>query len=1123
MMKKILLCTLSILSLLLVACNNGDKGLLDNASNLDHYAKSLVVTPKSVTIPVGFSQQMHADAVLENAQAIDVTADAAISWRSSNTDVATVDRAGLVLGQSQGTAIITAIGTNADGSQVEDSANITVNAAVATALQVTPKNTMLAAGLTQDFKAEALLSDGRVIDVTKNANLTWQSSEPSIASVDNDADSKGMVTALTQGAVTISASATLGGVSLVDTAELEVTAAKVERLEISPQSASIPAGFIQAFTANAVLSDGTVHDVTTNVQWSSDNTTVAQLSEDASGAGVVNGLSQGIANITATLNVDGAVFSDAAVLTVTNAVLESLYITPRSAVIPVGFSYDFSAIAQFSDGTSLNVTRLPALSWTTEDTSVATVNNSLNKGQVQAESVGRTRVTAALSIKGREYLSASASLTVTNAVMTSLHVTPVGQTLPIGLVKPFTATAYFSDDSALDVTHAPFLSWYVDQPAVATISSSGADKGNAKGLSQGETKITATSLTPQGEPMTGSAMLKVTNAAVMYLQVTPAVDTIPVGLSKAFTATAIMSDGTSLEVTDDPSIHWTSDDSDIASISSGLSAGNGVAEGKSFGKVGITATAQVDKQLYSVKARLDVTNAIPLSLDVAPDEVSLPAGVLGVLTATLTLSDDSKVDVTDKVHWQTGDKDIVGVNSSGVITAHVQGSTSVSAMLLINGDWYQDSSTVNVTAAVLEQVNISPESAEVPVGLTQAYRAQAIYSDGSIVDITHLPNTSWISRDPAIATISSSGLNKGVATGASEGGPVTILVNNRELGARATATLTVSTAVLTAIEVTPTSVDVKEGATEALTAKGIYSDGSEQDITDVVGWSGQDTEIATVVSGDVTGVSMGDTSVVASLNGIDSNTVSIHVSPALVSITVTPANVTIWEGETQQLTALGTFSDGSKTDITAQVLWLVTDPMVAVISQGELGGVVSAGILANATTKAKAELAGIQSEHVDIAVCSSLAGPCIDVFDNTVGDGSGKLFTSSPSVKYLDYIGGSDYSDIYSAPGSEDMSPAGDFYLFEWAQANSLCTTFNNIALSGRTNWRLATKDELASGLYGAHGNMFHARGWPASHFFWSSTKHSGSAYYDNIDLTNGEVHFSSSTTDIYASCVSAP
>ncbi|CDT83566.1 hypothetical protein VCR12J2_1080005 [Vibrio coralliirubri] len=155
------------------------------------------------------------------------------------------------------------------------------------------------------------------------------------------------------------------------------------------------------------------------------------------------------------------------------------------------------------------------------------------------------------------------------------------------------------------------------------------------------------------------------------------------------------------------------------------------------------------------------------------------------------------------------------------------------------------------------------------------------------------------------------------------------------------------------------------------------------------------------------------------------------------------------------------------------------------------------------------------SDTVDVHVCSNLAGLCIDIFDT----GSGKLFTSSPSVAYLDSIGGSAANGTYTEDGT--YGPAGDFYIFEWANANALCPTYNTLSLGGRTNWRLATRDELKTELYGVYANMFTARGWPTNDTYWSATP-DGSNYY-SVYLVNGNALSTLPSRTTYASCVSNP
>ncbi|WP_155516433.1 adhesion domain-containing protein, partial [Vibrio fluvialis] len=87
--------------------------------------------------------------------------------------------------------------------------------------------------------------------------------------------------------------------------------------------------------------------------------------------------------------------------------------------------------------------------------------------------------------------------------------------------------------------------------------------------------------------------------------------------------------------------------------------------------------------------------------------------------------------------------------------------------------------------------------------------------------------------------------------------------------------------------------------------------------------------------------------------------------------------------------------------------------------------------------------------------------------------------------------------------------------------ANALCTTYNTLSLGGRTNWRLATRDELKVELYDASGNMFTARGWPTVIYYWSATATPDGSNYYFVDLSNGYDTSDSPSYTNYASCVS--
>ncbi|MDP5211351.1 Ig-like domain-containing protein, partial [Microbulbifer sp. 2205BS26-8] len=264
-------------------------------------------------------------------------------------------------------------------------------------------------------------------------------------------------------------------------------------------------------------------------------------------------------------------------------------------------------------------------------------------------------------------------------------------------------------------------------------------------------------------------------------------------------------------------------------------------------------------------------------------------------------SDGTTADITDSVAWRSDNTAIATVDSLGELMAVAVGSTSVSAS--------QDgivSNTVSVTVtAVLTSIQVTPAVVRLPTGYSQQLTALGIFSDGSTTDITN--SVAWRSDNTAIATVDSLGELMAVAVGstsvsASQDG----IVSN-------TVSVTVTNAVLANVQVTPAVVRLPTGFSQQLTALGIFSDGSTLDVTTSATWLIDNTAIATVDSlGEVVAVAVGSASLVAIQDGLISNTVSVTVTNAvLTSIQVTPAVVNLPSGNSQQLTALGNFSDGS--------------------------------------------------------------------------------------------------------------------------------------------------------------------------------------------------------------------
>jgi uncharacterized protein YjdB len=91
------------------------------------------------------------------------------------------------------------------------------------------------------------------------------------------------------------------------------------------------------------------------------------------------------------------------------------------------------------------------------------------------------------------------------------------------------------------------------------------------------------------------------------------------------------------------------------------------------------------------------------------------------------------------------------------------------------------------------------------------------------------------------------------------------------------------------------------------------------------------------------------------VNGVQSDSsaavIVIAGTPVLTSIVVTPANPTLPSGATQGFTATGNYSDGSSSDISAQVVWLSDHPAFASITAAGVVFALDAGSSLISATK----------------------------------------------------------------------------------------------------------------------------------------------------------------------------
>ncbi|MGL4668673.1 MAG: Ig-like domain-containing protein, partial [Saezia sp.] len=203
-------------------------------------------------------------------------------------------------------------------------------------------------------------------------------------------------------------------------------------------------------------------------------------------------------------------------------------------------------------------------------------------------------------------------------------------------------------------------------------------------------------------------------------------------------------------------------------------------------------------------------------------------------------------------------------------------------------------------------------------GNKQSFEAVGYYSDGSSHALTDLSVSDWHTSDQDVGYFN----DPGVLIGGDTPGMVTVYASKDGITSN-TVNVTVTAAVITAIQVTPATVNVAKGQTAQLTATATYSDSTSSDVTDSVAWTVDTAATATVSpAGLLSGVEVGSTTVTATKDGITSNTGNVTVTAAVITaIQVTPATVNVAKGQTAQLVATATYSDTTSSDVTTSVTW----------------------------------------------------------------------------------------------------------------------------------------------------------------------------------------------------------
>ncbi|HYS61015.1 MAG TPA: Ig-like domain-containing protein [Gemmatimonadales bacterium] len=253
---------------------------------------AVTVSPSAANIAITGTVQLTATPRDANGNPL---TGRAISWSSSNNNIATVNGSGLVTGVTAGSVTITATSEGQSGT-----ASITVAGAPVASVTVTPPSASVPAGQTVQLTATLKDANGNVLT---GRTVTWASNNTTVATV----NSNGLVTTKVAGSATITA--TSEGQS--GTAAITVTPVPVASVTVTPATAGVAVGSTVQLTATPKDANG--NPLTGRVvTWQSSNNAIASVN----GSGLVSGVAAG-GPVTITATSEGQ--SGTAAVTVTTS------------------------------------------------------------------------------------------------------------------------------------------------------------------------------------------------------------------------------------------------------------------------------------------------------------------------------------------------------------------------------------------------------------------------------------------------------------------------------------------------------------------------------------------------------------------------------------------------------------------------------------------------------------------------------------------------------------------------------------------------------------------------------------------------------------------------------------
>ncbi|WP_455219245.1 Ig-like domain-containing protein [Kaarinaea lacus] len=587
-------------------------------------------------------------------------------------------------------------------------------------------------------------------------------------------------------------------------------------IQLTPINPAIAVGTEIRLYATAIYSDQSKEDITEQVDWASSSSTIAPVSDTSGDKGVASGLATGVALISASL---GTVQSSIQ-LAVSQEQLVAIKLSKQNIALPNGSQIDVQAFAYFSNNTVQDITAVAT--WSVEDGSVATVATE-GVATIYGDSVGQTHLLVRYN-----GLAAETDLSITSAQLNAISIEPAQVLINAGTTTSLQALGFYSDGNILDITKQ--VAWQSSDINTVTVGSVAGDEGVLTGQREGSATVSATL-----NGISQNAEITVSNSVLNEITITPSITSIAKETVIQLTATGTYSDYSVRDIT--AMVTWISTNEDVVKIDNSH-VGAGLLSALSEGEASIVAVMDD----ISVAVPLTITNAEVISINLVPSSTTMAEGSSKQLTATANFSDGSIQDVTELAFWTSSDTDVATVqyrkNGMGLVHANSAGSTEIIAAY----KGKSASAKVDVSAAILTAIVIDSLDLSIARGTSASLTVTGHYSDGSTQDIS--AGIVWSSSAIQYVAVENGEDAAGNVHGLEVGSSVVSASAVVNPSISATITVTVTDAALESISVSPQDQSIPNNSSLQFSAVGHFSDGSTQDLTELVTWSSLSPELA---------------------------------------------------------------------------------------------------------------------------------------------------------------------------------------------------------------------------------------------------------------------------------------